>query len=88
MEFFKTYFYWMLWAFGLLMLMFFYIHRIKKIRTFLLGAGTGLTALFLLHFYGGLIGCTPTLCLTNLLTCGLFGIPGAALLILEQALIK
>ena len=52
MEFFKANFYWILWGFGLVLLLIFYISHIKKIRTFLLGASTGLTALFLLHFYG------------------------------------
>ncbi|MDE6088134.1 MAG: pro-sigmaK processing inhibitor BofA family protein, partial [Oscillospiraceae bacterium] len=45
---------------------------------------TGLCVLFLLHFFGGRIGFSPELNLTNLLTCGIFGIPGAGLLLLSQ----
>ena len=86
MEFFRTYLYWLLWGTGILILLIFYIKRQKPIRTFLLGSVTGLTALFLLHFYGKAIGFAPELCITNLLTSSLFGIPGTALIILTHAL--
>ena len=59
MEFFRTYLYWLLWGTGIFILFLFYHKRQKPIRTFLLGAVTGLTALFLLHFYGGIIGFAP-----------------------------
>ncbi len=86
MDFFRTYLYWILWAAAFLILLFFYIKRQKPVRTFLLGGITGLTALFLLHFYGEAIGFAPTLCTTNLLTSSFLGIPGTALIILAHAL--
>ncbi len=86
MEFFRNYLYWMLWGIAFLILLVFYIKRQKPVRTFLLGSITGLTALFLLHFYGEAIGFAPTLCTTNLLTSSVLGIPGTALIILTHAL--
>ncbi len=78
------FFYWLLWGMAILILIIFYIRHTKKIRAFLLGSSTGLTALFLMHFYGEAIGFAPTLCLTNLLTCSILGIPGMILIILAQ----
>lgn len=85
MDLIRNHFYWLLWIAGILCFLIFYIFHKKRIRAFLLGSSTGLTTLFLLHFYGGAIGFAPTLCITNLLTCSIFGIPGVALLILTQA---
>ncbi|MDE7122573.1 MAG: pro-sigmaK processing inhibitor BofA family protein [Oscillospiraceae bacterium] len=84
LDFFRNYFYWILWCAGILSLFIFYLCHPKKIRTFLLGSSTGLCVLFLLHFFGGRIGFSPELNLTNLLTCGIFGIPGAGILLLSQ----
>lgn len=85
MDFLRNYFYWILWIAGILSLLIFYIFHKKRIRAFLLGSSTGLILLFLLHFYGSAIGFAPTLCITNLATCGIFGISGVVLLILAQA---
>ena len=86
MEFFRNYFYWMLWGMSILIFILFYIKRQKPVRTFLLGSITGLTALFLLHFYGEMIGYAPTLSITNLLTSTILGIPGTALIIFAHVL--
>ncbi|MBR1554729.1 MAG: pro-sigmaK processing inhibitor BofA family protein [Oscillospiraceae bacterium] len=86
MLFFRNYLYWMLWGICLLILLFFYIKRQKPVRTFLLGSITGLTALFLLHFYGEGIGFAPTLCAANLLTSTFLGISGTILILLTHAL--
>ncbi len=86
MEFFRNYFYWMLWGMSILIFILFYIKRQKPVRTFLLGSVTGLTALFLLHFYGEMIGYAPTLSITNLLTSTILGIPGTAFIILAHTL--
>lgn len=84
MEFISKYFYFLLWALGIISLLIFYACHKKRIRAFLLGSSTGLTSLFLLHFYGGAVGFAPTLCMTNLAICSLFGIPGTVLLVLTQ----
>ncbi|MBR0483882.1 MAG: pro-sigmaK processing inhibitor BofA family protein [Oscillospiraceae bacterium] len=86
MLFFRNYLYWILWGICLLILFFFYIKRQKPVRTFLLGSITGLTVLFLLHFYGEAIGFAPELCTVNLLTSIFLGIPGTAFLLLTHAL--
>lgn len=76
--------YLLLWGLGILCAVLFYMRHRKRIRAFLLGAVTGLTALVLLHFYGSAIGFTPTLCMTNLLLSGIFGVPGVALIAMGQ----
>ncbi len=86
MEFFRNYFYWILWGISILIFFFFYIKRQKPISTFLLGSVTGLTALFLLHFYGEAIGFAPNLSITNLLASIILGIPGTALIIFAHAM--
>lgn len=74
----------LLYAGAALILLLFYIRRKKRIRTFLLGGFSGLSALVLLHFYGGAIGFAPTLCWFNLAVSVLLGIPGVALLYLAE----
>jgi len=86
MEFFREYFYYLLWLTAFLILLCFYIKRQKPFRTFLLGGSTGLTVLFLLHFYGEALGYAPALCITNLLTSLFLGIPGTALILLSHVL--
>ena len=86
MEFFRNYFYYFLWLTAFFILFCFYIKRQKPVRTFLLGGSTGLTALFLLHFYGETLGYAPSLCITNLLTSLFFGIPGTAVILLSHVL--
>lgn len=84
LDFLRNNFYWILWSAGILSLLIFYLSHPRKIRTFLLGSSTGLCVLILLHVFGGRIGFSPALNLTNLLTCGIFGIPGAGILVLSQ----
>lgn len=67
-----------------LVLLLFYIRQKKRIRTFLTGAVTGLSALTLLHFFGGYIGYTPTMCLFNITVSVILGIPGVALLYIAE----
>ncbi|MEE5993368.1 MAG: pro-sigmaK processing inhibitor BofA family protein [Oscillospiraceae bacterium] len=84
MELLKENGYWLLWSFIALWVVFFYIRHKKRIRSFLLGSATGLTSLVLLHIFGGAIGYAPTLSLTNILFCGLLGIPATVLLVLGE----
>ncbi|MBE6850611.1 MAG: hypothetical protein E7504_02570 [Ruminococcus sp.] len=67
-----------------LLLIIFYIRQRKRIRTFLLGSISGLSALILLHFYGGFIGFTPPLSVFNLVFSAILGIPGVVLLFLSE----
>ena len=84
MEFLKMNAYWLLWALIVLWVLLFYIRHKKRIRSFLLGSATGLTSLVLLHLFGGIIGYAPTLSLTNILFCGLLGIPATVMLVLGE----
>ncbi len=74
----------LLWAFGGLCALLFYLRHRRRVRTFLLGAVTGLLSLVLLHLFGGTIA--PTLSWTNLLIATVFGIPGTALILLAGLL--
>ncbi|HAJ98094.1 MAG TPA: hypothetical protein DCO72_10210 [Ruminococcus sp.] len=76
--------YWLLWGFIGLWVILFYIRHKKKIRSFLLGSATGLTSLVLLHIFGGAIGYAPTLSLTNIILCGLLGIPATVMMVLGE----
>ncbi len=80
--------YWLLWCGVGLCLLLFYLFRRRRLRTFLLGGGSGLGALILLHFYGGVIGFTPTFCPANLLISVFLGIPGVVLLFIVDLIFK
>lgn len=86
MELSETNWYFLFWGGAALCLLIFYIRQKRRIRTFLLGGISGLGTLTALHFFGGCIGFTPTLCLTNLLIAGFLGIPGVVLLFLSAFL--
>ena len=64
-----------------------YLHRRKnRVPAFLLGTGSGIAALFLLHYYGSPIGFTPPLSVYTLFVAAVAGIPGVILLYLMQLL--
>ncbi len=70
-----------------IILLLFYIRCRRRMRTFLLGAVSGVGTLVLAHFYGGAIGFAPTLCLFNLVISAVLGIPGVLLLYLAERFI-
>ena len=76
----------LLWVFAGLCAVLFYLRRKNRVRTFLLGMFTGVTALMLFHFYGERLGFAPALSGTNLLIASVFGIPGTALIGLGEIL--
>lgn len=76
----------LLWLLAVLCFLLFYIRHRRRIRAFLLGSITGLSSLVLLQLFGDVIGCRPSLCLTNLLISGVLGIPGTALILLADVL--
>ena len=79
-EFWEAHTYALLWCFAGLCALLFYMHHKKRIRAFLLGSITGLTALVLLHCFGDAIGYAPTLSTANLALSALLGVPGTALI--------
>ncbi len=85
-EMFSEYRYWLFWGFLVLCLVWFYLHHRKRVRAFLLGGITGLTALLLLHSFGGSIGLTIPLNTGNLALSALLGIPGTGLIVAAQFL--
>lgn len=80
-EFLTDHLYWLFWLFAVLCALLFYLHHKKRIRAFLLGSASGITALLLLHFFGDAIGYAPSLCAANLALSALLGVPGTALLV-------
>lgn len=79
MEFLANHTYALFWGFAALCAALFYIRHKKRIRAFLLGGASGLTALMLLHLFGDRIGYTPTLSAVNLIVAVLLGVPGTLL---------
>lgn len=79
LELLSSHLYELFWTFAVLCVLVFYIRCKKRIRAFLLGCVTGITALCLLHWFGDAIGFAPSLNLTNLALSALLGVPGAAL---------
>lgn len=79
---------WFLYGTAGLILLIFYIRQKRRIRTFLLGSVCGVTALIMLHFFGGYIGYAPTLCLFNLLLSALLGVPAVGMLYAAELILS
>jgi hypothetical protein len=58
-----------------------YIRQKHKLPALLIGAGSGLAALLLLHTYGAAVGFTPPLTLLTVGVSAVLGIPGVILLL-------
>ncbi len=72
--------FWMIWAVIGIGMFVYYLRRFHTVRSMLWGTGTGLAALLLLHYCGGIIGFSPQLNLFNLIQAGLLGVPGVILM--------
>lgn len=80
---------WMFWGilgFVCLLMLLYYLRRRRKVRSVLVGGGTGLLALLCVHAYGDAIGISLPLTSFNLVTAGVLGVPGVGLLLILQAL--
>lgn len=73
--------FWMIWGvLGGIMLVY-YLRRRHRIRSVLIGAGSGLLALLLVHYGGSLIGYTPALNALHLVQSVILGVPGVILMV-------
>ena len=75
---------WMLCIMGtaaVLLMVIEYVRQKRKLPALLMGAGSGLAALILLHEYGGAIGFVPPLTLVTVGISAVLGIPGVILLL-------
>ncbi len=79
---------WLLCGLAGLILLIFYIRQKRRIRTFLLGSVCGVTALILLHFFGGSIGYAPTLSVCNLLLSAILGVPAVGMLYAAELILS
>lgn len=69
-----------LWAaLGVFMLIY-YLRRQHTFASILRGTLTGLGALILLHYLGGIAGYSPEMNLFNIMQAGLLGLPGVVLM--------
>ncbi len=72
--------FWGIWAvLGVLMLLY-YLRRKRRFLSMLVGAGSGILALFVLHYGGSWIGFAPALNLLHLLQAAILGVPGVILM--------
>lgn len=73
--------FWMIWGvLGGIMLVY-YLRRRHRIRSILIGSGSGLLALLLVHYGGSLIGYTPALNVLHLVQSVILGVPGVILMV-------
>ncbi len=64
----------------------YYRRKSHRFVAFLMGTGSGIAALLLAHYYGGIIHFTPPLTVYTLFVAAVAGIPGVILLYLMQIL--
>lgn len=73
--------FWGIWAaLGLFMLLY-YLRRKRRVLSLLVGAGSGLLALLVLHYGGGLVGISPALNPLHLVQSAVLGVPGVILMV-------
>lgn len=73
--------FWMIWGvLGGIMLIY-YLRRRHRIRSVLVGSGSGLLALLLVHYGGNLIGYAPALNALHLVQSMILGVPGVILMV-------
>ena len=79
--------FWSIWGILGGIMFFYYLRRRHRIRSFLVGAGSGILALLLVHYGGSFIGYVPSLNLLHLLQSVILGVPGVILMtVLHYAL--
>ena len=72
---------WGIWAvLGLIMLLY-YLRRKRRVLSLLVGAGSGLLALLVVHYGGSLVGISPVLNPLHLVQSAVLGVPGVILMV-------
>ena len=73
--------FWGIWAvLGLIMLLY-YLRRKRRVLSLLVGAGSGLLALRVVHYGGSLVGISPVLNPLHLVQSAVLGVPGVILMV-------
>ena len=73
--------FWGIWAvLGLIMLLY-YLRRKRRVLSLLVGAGSGLLALLVVHYGGRLVGISPVLNPLHLVQSAVLGVPGVILMV-------
>ncbi|GHU54377.1 hypothetical protein FACS1894132_08920 [Clostridia bacterium] len=70
---------------GLIMLVY-YAKRKRTLTSSIVGMGSGMVALLLLHYFGESINFTPELSLFNTMTALILGVPGVIMMIVVNKL--
>ena len=73
--------FWGIWAvLGLIMLLY-YLRRKRRVLSLLVGAGSGLLALLVVHYGGRFVGISPVLNPLHLVQSAVLGVPGVILMV-------
>lgn len=73
--------FWGIWAvLGLIMLLY-YLRRKRRVLSLLVGAGSGLLSLLVVHYGGSLVGISPALNPLHLVQSAVLGVPGVILMV-------
>ena len=73
--------FWGIWAvLGLIMLLY-YLRRKRRVLSLLVGAGSGLLELLVVHYGGSLVGISPVLNPLHLVQSAVLGVPGVILMV-------
>ena len=73
--------FWGIWAvLGLIMLLY-YLRRKRRVLSLLVGAGSGLLALLVVHYGCSLVGISPVLNPLHLVQSAVLGVPGVILMV-------
>ncbi|NLK70732.1 MAG: hypothetical protein GX286_04755 [Clostridiales bacterium] len=74
--------FWAAWALAGIIMLVFYAKRKKSLKSTLFGMLTGVSALLLLHYFGGGLGYQPSLNLFNTMTALVLGVPGVIMMLI------
>ena len=64
-----------------LIMLLYYLRRKRRVLSLLVGAGSGLLALLVVHYGGSLVGISPVLNPLHLVQSAVLGVPGVILMV-------
>lgn len=73
--------FWGIWGMLGVIMFSYYLRRKHPIRSIVVGTGSGLLALLLVHYGGSFIGYVPTLNLLHILQSMILGVPGVIFMV-------
>ncbi len=74
--------FWAVWALVGIIMLVFYAKRKHSLKSTFFGMVTGVSALLLLHYFGGGLGYQPNLNLFNTMTALVLGVPGVIMMLI------